>query len=65
MSLTEKLLEISKIPLPEMQIGYAEDIKTFWHDFVEPRLPKKESVLAWHELLMRYVQDYDAVFVIR
>lgn len=65
MTLTEKLLEISKNPLPEMQTGYAEDIKTFWYNFVEPRLPKKESVLAWHELLMNYVQDDDVVFVIR
>lgn len=65
MTLTEKLSEIGKPPLLEMQTGYAEDIETFWHDFVEPRLPKKESVLAWHELLMSYVQDDDAVFVIR
>lgn len=65
MTLTEKLSEISKTALPEMEEGYANDIKTFWHDFVEPKLPEKETVLAWHGLLTRYVQDDDAVFVIR
>ena len=65
MTLKEKLSDISKPALPKMEEGYADDIKTFWHDFVEPRLPEKETVLAWHELLTRYVQDDDVVLVIR
>ena len=50
---------------PQLGHGYAETIEVFWNTFVEPRLPKKETVIAWHKLLMQYVKEADSVFVIR
>ncbi len=65
MTLNEKLNSIARTTLPFCPTGYAEDVAGFWTQFVEPMLPPKEVVLAWHNLLTRYVTGPDAVFVIR
>ena len=44
---------------------YAETIGEFYADFIKPRLPKPEVVLAWHKVLMNYSQRDRAVFPIR
>ena len=64
-SLQDLLNNIAKSKMPEFDKGYAETIDCFWEKFIEPRLPKKEIVLAWHDLLMKYVDDEDCVFVVR
>ncbi len=43
----------------------AETLEKFWNDFIEPRLPPKDVVIAWHNLLKEYVQKEGAVYAIR
>ena len=61
----EKLKSPSQPRLPLCPTGYADTVKDFWTQFVEPMLPEKEVALAWHNILMKYVSEPDAVFVIR
>jgi hypothetical protein len=43
----------------------AETLEDFWNDFIVPRLPQKDVVIAWHKLLKDYVQKEGAVYAIR
>ena len=45
--------------------GHAKTIGEFWMDFIEPRLPLKDTVIKWHQLLMEYIKEPRAVFAIR
>ena len=66
MTLQDKIIDIQKTSkLTEIPLGTAYDFDEFWNNFIEPRLPKKSVVLAWHKLLMEYINEKDAVFFIR
>lgn len=66
MTLQDKIIDIQKTSkLTEIPLGTAYDFDEFWNNFIEPRLPKKSVVLAWHKLLMEYINEEDAVFFIR
>ena len=41
--------------LPDWEVSSSVD--DFFENFVKPRLPKKEVVLKWHEILMEYVAN--------
>lgn len=61
MSLLNKLENIdcsfNEERVPKYCQGSAENISDFWTNFVEPRLPQREVVEAWHKLLKEYVED--------
>jgi hypothetical protein len=59
MTLFEKLESISLPRLANLTYGKAYSIEEFWNDVIKSKLPKKEVVLAWHKLLMEYVNDVD------
>lgn len=41
------------------------DIGHFWKDFVEPILPNKDRVIEFYKMLMDYITDREAIFIIR
>ena len=45
MTLNEKLKSPSQPRLPLCPTRYAETVKDFWTQFVEPMLPEKKSLL--------------------
>lgn len=61
----EYLNQISSIALPELPSGHDKTIEAFYSNCVEPLLPKPETVEKWHELLVRYSEDSDAIFFVR
>lgn len=44
---------------------HADTIKDFWNQFILPRLPDRDFVIAWHKLLLDYVHRDGAVYAIR
>lgn len=68
MTLEEKFEHIArgggilKEPFP---LTWADSVEIFWNDFVVPRLPERETVIAWHKILMDYIHRPDAVFALR
>ena len=51
--------------LPPFGTEHASTIKEFYNNFIEPRLPKADTVIGWTKYLMNYVSKKDAVFAIR
>lgn len=45
--------------------GVYSTIREIYEFLIEPQLPKVEIVNKWHDLLLRYSVDRDAVFVLR
>lgn len=64
-SLAETLNTIQKTKIGPLQKGSVGTVKEFWDVFVQPFLPKKETIAAWHHLLKAYVHVPDACFAIR
>lgn len=48
-----------------MPNGNVKSIQEFWNTLVIPYLPKREVVLAWHELLMEFIKIDHPTFAIR
>ena len=65
MTLSDKLLTLNQPALPQIKTGSNDTIAEFWDDFVAPLLPPKQAVIDMYNLLLRYVDDPEAVFVIR
>ena len=65
MNLTEKLKSIDKPSLQPLKEGSNKTIKDFWDTFIDPLLPKKEIVISFYEMLIKYVEEPNAVFAIR
>lgn len=63
--LSDVLKNINKLKISPLQTGRAGTVKEFWDVFVEPFLPKRETIEAWHRLLKAYVCEPDACFAIR
>ncbi len=39
--------------------GSTKTLDDFWRDFIMPRLPRKEVIMAWHNMLLQYVGDLE------
>ena len=70
MTLTEKLENIAKTSTVKSLTEYpdVETVKDFdelWEKVIEPNLPDKNAVIRWHNLLMQYIQQDNAVFTLR
>lgn len=65
MSLVNKLTRIDEPHVVPLQNGESKTIEEFWNTFISCKLPKKDIVLKWHEVLLKYVTQPDAMFVIR
>ena len=65
MTLEEKLQGIETPSIPEMERGTAGTIGEFWEKFIKPRLPQKEIMEKWFELLKDYTESDNPVFAIR
>lgn len=61
MDLEKKLSEIGK---PNLH-GTAKSIEDFYNKFIEPYLPNVSQVIKWHKILIKYVQEEDAVLAFR
>lgn len=64
-SLANKLCNIKKPAVLPLGEGSFEKISELWENFILPRLPKKATVLKWHDVLMKYINMPDAVFSVR
>ena len=66
MTLEEKLDNIAKTSTVErLKADTAKDFDELWKKVIEPNLPDKDSVIGWHNLLMQYIQQDNAVFTLR
>lgn len=65
MNLTDKLSTLNKPDLPILKSGKNDKISDFWNDFIVPLLPDKNVVVEMYQLLLKYINDKDAVFAIR
>lgn len=70
MTLEEKLLNIGKTSTVKSLNVYpnvetAKDFDELWTKVIEPNLPSKDIVIKWHTLLMKYIQQDNAVFSLR
>ena len=70
MTLNEKMQNIrqtstlgSLLKYPETE--KAKDLEELWEKVIKPTLPDKSVVIQWHELLMKYVNQDNAVFSLR
>ena len=61
MDIEEKIQNIRNPKIEEtiglLPVGEASSVDDFFENFVKPRLPKKEVVMKWHNILMEYVAD--------
>lgn len=65
MTLLEKLACIDQPKILILPNGNAKSIQEFWNTLVIPYLPKRDVVLAWHELLMEFIKTDHPTFAIR
>ena len=70
MTLVEKLDNIAKTSTVKSLKEYpdfekAKDFDELWEKVIEPNLPNKDTVIGWHNLLMQYVRQDNAVFTLR
>lgn len=65
MTLLEKLETIDSPAVHTLYNSTANGIDAFWNKIVLPYLPKRETVLQWHDLLMRYIKTDHPTFAIR
>lgn len=65
MTLSKKLATINNPNIPGVVSGYSETIKDFWDDFIQPLLPDKKVVINFYEMLLKYVNEPDAVYALR
>ena len=66
MEIIEAINKLKKMTdFSQCQEGYYTTIEDIYDLLIEPNLPMKDIVLKWHELLLKYAFDKDAVFVLR
>lgn len=63
--LLQELSTKKNVNISPIKNGSYETLESFWENFLKPLLPDKSIVLKWHELLMKYVNDSEAIFAIR
>ena len=61
MNIEEKIQNINKPKIQDtiglIPDGESSSVDEFFENFVKPRLPKKEVVIKWHNILMEYIAD--------
>ena len=65
MKLEYFLDNINEFNVPKLPHGKANSIKELYESLIENNLPKKETIENWHRLLLKYIQQEDAIFFIR
>ena len=70
MTLVEKLDNIAKTSTVKSlqkypEVEKAKDFDELWKKVIEPNLPEKDVVIKWHNLLMKYIKQDNAVFILR
>lgn len=65
LSLENVLETIDKTNIPELEDGKAKNIEEFYNKFIEPRLLKVDCVIKWHKLLLKYIEEDNAIFTLR
>lgn len=65
MNLIQSLKKIDARSLPALPTKHNDYIKEFWEDVVVPALPDKDRTIKMFRLLKQYVEDEEAVFIIR
>ncbi len=65
MNLVDKLKSISTPAIPTINNGKDDTVADFWKNFIAPLLPDKNTVIGIYNMLLRYLDDPDAVFVVR
>ena len=51
--------------LPVLQTGNNKSIKEFYENCIKKTMISKDNVLAWHRMLMEYIERKDAIFMLR
>lgn len=65
LTLKEKIKHISEPQLIPITKNTYETLDDFWDNFIKPLLPQKDTVLKWHAIIKKYVNDDSPVFAIR
>lgn len=65
MKLIDKLKNIDKPSLHVLKDGHDDTIAEFWNNFILPLLPDKNVVIGIYEMLLKYIEEPEAVFAIR
>ena len=65
MNLLEKLNNINKPNIKPLPKGEVFSVEQIWDELIKGYLPKKEIVLAWHEILFEYIHTGFPTFAIR
>jgi len=65
MKLEYFLDNINEFDVPKLPHGKVNSINDLYESLIENYLPKKETVENWHVLLLKYIQQEDAIFFIR
>lgn len=65
MNLKDKLDNIKTPHVQSLEHGSASNIAELWDNFIKPKLPKRETALIWHRVLMDYIIQPNAVFPVR
>ena len=65
MILIDKLKTINNPKIADLPSGFSKTIEDYWNDFIKPNLPNPQTVLKMHDMLVKYAEDEEAVFVVR
>lgn len=64
-NLNDFLEKSNELDIQTIPNGFATTMEEFYDKVVSLNLPKKETVEKWHDLLMKYIKDDEAIFFIR
>lgn len=66
MKIVDELMQLNKIVnISKCPEGIYPKIKDVYEQLIEPNLPNVDVVQKWHTLLVRYMEDKDAVYILR
>ena len=66
MNLLDKIHSIAQTSkLRALSTGKAKDFNELWENIIEPNLPNETAVIGWHNVLMNYIKEPDAIFFMR
>ena len=65
MTLIDRFNNIDKPRIQNLPKGKASSIDELWKTLISKYMPTKEVVLAWHDLIMQYIQLEHPIFALR
>ena len=65
MTLTDKLNTIHQPLIQNLPHGRVSSIDELWNNLISKYMPQKEVVLAWHDLIMQYIQSEHPILALR